>query len=83
MALIAIHRRVLFSLGLSFHALLMLVSAGLNRFVRNSEYALKFHGTPVQYTTEATMTKVSGRVFGGSPDACSELNKRDWNRVFE
>lgn len=40
-------------------------------------------GTPVQYTTEATMAKVSGRVFGGAPDACSELNKRDWNRVFE
>ncbi|MFJ2426740.1 inositol monophosphatase family protein [Pseudomonas sp. NPDC087804] len=40
-------------------------------------------GTPIQYTTEATMAKVSGRVFGGAPDACSELNKRDWNRVFE
>ena len=40
-------------------------------------------GAPIQYTTEATMAKVSGRVFGGAPDACSELNKRDWNRVFE
>ena len=40
-------------------------------------------GTPIQYTTDATMAKVSGRVFGGAPDACSELNKRDWNRVFE
>lgn len=40
-------------------------------------------GAPVQYTTEATMAKVSGRVFGGAQDACSELNKRDWNRVFK
>ena len=40
-------------------------------------------GIPIQYTTEATMAKVSERVFGGAPDACSELNKRDWNRVFE
>lgn len=40
-------------------------------------------GTPIQYMTEATMAKVSGCVFGGAPDACSELNKRDWNRVFE
>lgn len=40
-------------------------------------------GSPIQYTTEATMAKVSGRVFGGAPSACSELNKRDWNRVFE
>lgn len=39
-------------------------------------------GTPVQYITEATMAKVSGRVFGGAPSACSELNKRDWQRVF-
>lgn len=40
-------------------------------------------GTPIQYTTEATMAKVSGRVFGGAPDASSELNKRDWSKVFE
>ncbi|WP_339100175.1 inositol monophosphatase family protein [Pseudomonas atacamensis] len=40
-------------------------------------------GTPIQYTTDATMAKVSGRVFGGAPNACSELNKRHWNRVFE
>ena len=40
-------------------------------------------GSPIHYTTESTMTKVSGRVFGGAPSACSELNKRDWQRVFE
>ena len=40
-------------------------------------------GTPIQYSTEGTMAKVSERVFGGAPSACSELNKRDWNRVLE
>jgi myo-inositol-1(or 4)-monophosphatase len=40
-------------------------------------------GSPIHYTTESTMMKVSGRVFGGAPSACSELNKRDWQRVFE
>lgn len=39
-------------------------------------------GTPVQYKTEATIAKVSGCVFGGVPDACSELIKRDWSKVF-
>lgn len=40
-------------------------------------------GSPIQYTTEATMAKVSGRVFGGAPSACIALSKRDWNKVFE
>jgi fructose-1,6-bisphosphatase/inositol monophosphatase family enzyme len=38
--------------------------------------------TPIQYTTDATIAKVSGRVFGGAPDACSELIKGDWSKVF-
>lgn len=37
----------------------------------------------VRYVTEGTMARVSGRVFGGSPSACFELSKRDWNQVFE
>ncbi|MGE8453866.1 MAG: inositol monophosphatase, partial [Pseudomonadales bacterium] len=41
------------------------------------------NGTPIKYTTAATMAKVSGRVFGGAPGACNELNKRDWSRVFD
>lgn len=40
-------------------------------------------GSPIQYKTESTMSRVSGRVFGGALSACSELSKRDWNKVFE
>lgn len=40
-------------------------------------------GAPVRYTTESTMARVSGRVFGGSASACYELNRRDWDKVFE
>lgn len=39
------------------------------------------NGAPVRYTTEDTMTRVSGRVFGGSASACFELSKRDWSRL--
>ncbi|KPB98594.1 Uncharacterized protein AC500_4321 [Pseudomonas amygdali pv. lachrymans] len=40
-------------------------------------------GASVRYVTEGTMARVSGRVFGGSPSACIELSKRDWNQVFK
>lgn len=40
-------------------------------------------GAHVRYLTEGTMARVSGRVFGGSPSACIELSKRDWNQVFK
>lgn len=40
-------------------------------------------GAPVRYITEATMARVSGRVFGGSPSACIVLSKREWSQVFE
>ncbi|MEN1833816.1 inositol monophosphatase family protein [Pseudomonas lijiangensis] len=40
-------------------------------------------GAPVQYITETTMARVSGRVFGGSAGACIELSKRDWGKVFK
>lgn len=40
-------------------------------------------GSPIQYTTEDTMAKVSGRVFGGAPSACIALSMRDWNKIFE
>ncbi|WP_426217854.1 inositol monophosphatase family protein [Pseudomonas sp. DWRC2-2] len=41
------------------------------------------NASPIQYTTEATMAKVSGRVFGGAPSACTALSNRNWNMVFE
>lgn len=40
-------------------------------------------GSPIRYATQATMEKVSERVFGGAPDACIALSKREWSKVFE
>lgn len=39
-------------------------------------------GTSIEYVTESSMARVSGRVFGGAPLACADLSSRDWNRVF-
>lgn len=38
---------------------------------------------PIQYQTDAEMAMVCQRCFGGAPDACMGLAKRDWMRVFE
>lgn len=40
-------------------------------------------GLPIQYTTQATMARVSERVFGGAPAACNTLSKRMWTKVFD
>lgn len=40
-------------------------------------------GDPVRYATEAAMAQVSERVFGGSTNACVELSRRDWCKVFK
>lgn len=40
-------------------------------------------GDPIKYVTEGSMLRVSERCFGGATDACLELTKRDWNKVFE
>ena len=40
-------------------------------------------GSPIQYKTESTMSRVSGRVYGGAPRVCAELAGRDWNEVFK
>lgn len=40
------------------------------------------HGSEIRYVTEAKMTVVSQRCFGGSPSACRELKAREWNLVF-
>ncbi|EPJ76911.1 hypothetical protein CFII64_27428 [Pseudomonas sp. CFII64] len=41
------------------------------------------NGASVRYTTEDSMARVSGRVFGGSASACFELSKRDWSKLFK
>lgn len=40
-------------------------------------------GAPVRYITKSTMTRISGRVFGGAALVCCELSKRNWEKVFE
>lgn len=37
---------------------------------------------PIQYHTESEMAVVSNRCFGGAPQACQELLRRDWKRVL-
>ncbi|MBB2496485.1 inositol monophosphatase family protein [Aquipseudomonas ullengensis] len=39
-------------------------------------------GQPISYESEALMMRASLRCFGGAPDACRELSKRDWGRLF-
>ncbi|WP_313242725.1 inositol monophosphatase family protein [Stutzerimonas nitrititolerans] len=39
-------------------------------------------GLPVLYNDEAQMAKVSERCFGGAPEACKSLARRDWGRLF-
>lgn len=42
---------------------------------------LNQEGNPVVYQTEANLTKVSQRCFGGAPTACRKLVLRDWGKV--
>lgn len=39
-------------------------------------------GEPITYQTATQMLRVSSRCFGGAPEACKALVKRDWGRVF-
>lgn len=39
-------------------------------------------GAPITYESEAKLSKVSTRCFGGAPQACAALVGRDWDRVF-
>lgn len=39
-------------------------------------------GDPLTYETEAKLSKISSRCFGGAPQACAALVDRDWSRVF-
>lgn len=41
------------------------------------------NGKPIQYETEIEMLKVSLQCFGGAPNVCKELLKREWAKVFE
>lgn len=43
---------------------------------------LKQDGQAITYDSEARMTKVSERCFGGAAKACQELVHRDWQRLF-
>ncbi|SBW83729.1 hypothetical protein PVE_R1G5850 [Pseudomonas veronii 1YdBTEX2] len=40
------------------------------------------NGSEIRYATEAQMSAVSQRCFGGSPSACRELKAREWNLVL-
>lgn len=44
---------------------------------------LNQEGTPVVYQTEANLTRVSQRCFGGALTACRKLAPRDWGKVFK
>lgn len=39
-------------------------------------------GKPVSYESGAQMNRVSDRCFGGAPEACKELVRRDWQCLF-
>lgn len=39
-------------------------------------------GNSVSYDTARQLLKVSERCFGGAPDACLELARRDWGKLF-
>lgn len=43
---------------------------------------LNQEGCPVIYQTEANLTAVSQRCFGGADKACRKLALRDWGKVF-
>ncbi len=43
---------------------------------------LNQEGHPVTYQTEANLSEVSQRCFGGAPEACRKLALRDWGKVF-
>lgn len=44
---------------------------------------LNQEGNPVAYQTEANLSEVSQRCFGGAPSACHKLALRDWGQVFK
>ncbi|RUF61057.1 inositol monophosphatase family protein [Pseudomonas aeruginosa] len=39
-------------------------------------------GNPVTYSTQAKLSQVSSRCFGGAPEACEELSQRCWEKLF-
>lgn len=39
-------------------------------------------GYPINYSSKIDFSKVSTRCFGGSPQACNQLSKRAWDRLF-
>ncbi|MNF75738.1 putative inositol 1-monophosphatase ImpA [compost metagenome] len=41
------------------------------------------NGSAICYATEASMTTVSQRCFGGGPSVCHELTTRKWGRVLQ
>ena len=43
---------------------------------------LNEEGMPISYDSQAQMRRVSLRCFGGAPEACSELARRNWERLF-
>lgn len=39
-------------------------------------------GDPITYSSQTGFSKVSTRCFGGSPQACDQLSKRAWTKLF-
>lgn len=39
-------------------------------------------GNPITYSTQAKLSQVSSRCFGGAPEACKQLSRRSWKRLF-
>lgn len=39
-------------------------------------------GNPITYSTQAKLSQVSSRCFGGAPEACRQLSRRNWEKLF-
>jgi myo-inositol-1(or 4)-monophosphatase len=58
------------------------VVAGHALLLANAGVLLDQDGQPIQYRAESEMAAVSNRCFGGAPQACQDLLRRDWERVL-
>lgn len=43
---------------------------------------LNQNGFPITYSTQAKLSQVSSRCFGGAPEACKQLSQRNWEKLF-
>ncbi|MRK21895.1 inositol monophosphatase family protein [Pseudomonas sp. JG-B] len=58
------------------------VVAGHALLLASGGVLLDQDGQPIHYRTASEMAVVSSRCFGGAPQACQDLLRRDWERVL-